>query len=229
VPELGITKSNRPSQLNLFDKSNNINIKYNEDVKEFKQAFSIQTSPMGSKPNKIKVLVIGDSFGRDVANILLESSFEDSIELRYSDYWAITDDDLKILFNSADFIFFGSDYPTNEQIAKYNIDLNKVWIVGTKDFGNSNGIHYNRKIKSYSNYRTSLKAGVLEKNQKYNKDWGNKYIDLIGLIADPTGKVLVFTPEGKFISQDTLHLTKFGAIYFAQLLDSKFRRIMKLI
>lgn len=227
VPELGINKSNRPTQFNFFNSSSNININYNEDIKNLKKPFSDNKLGIAGKPHKIKVFVIGDSFGRDVANILLESTFKDTIELRYSDYWSITDDELKSMFNIADFIFFGSDYPTKEQITKYNIDMNKVCIFGTKDFGNSNGIHFNRKIGDYSKYRTTLKTGVLEKNQKFKKEWGDKYIDLIGLIADPTGKVLVFTPEGKFISQDTLHLTKFGAIYFAQLLDSRLREIMK--
>jgi hypothetical protein len=229
VPELGINKSNRPTQFNFFNSSSNININYNEDIKNLKKPFSVNKPGIAVKPHKIKVFVIGDSFGRDVANVLLESSFKDTIEVRYSDYWSISDDELKSMFNIADFIFFGSDYPTKEQIAKYNIDMNKVCIFGTKDFGNSNGIHFNRKIGDYSKYRTTLKTGVLEKNQNLKKEWGDKYIDLIGLIADPKGKVLVFTPEGKFISQDTLHFTKFGAMYIAQLLDSKLRVIMKFI
>ena len=41
-----------------------------------------------------------------------------------------------------------------------------------------------------------MKTGVLENNQKWKIN-GNKYIDLISLIADSRGKVLVFTPDGK--------------------------------
>jgi len=158
----------------------------------------------------------------------LESSFKDSIEVRYSDLRSKSEDELKSRINNADYIFFGSDYPSKQLIAKYNIDMNKVWIVGTKDFGNSNGIHYNRKIENYSKYRTFMKTGVLESNEYLKKEWGEKYIDLIGLIADPEGKVLVFTPDGKFLSQDTVHFTKFGAMFFARLLDAKMREIMKL-
>jgi hypothetical protein len=135
---------------------------------------------------------------------------------------------LKSRINNADFIFFGSNYPTKELIAKYNIDMNKVWIVGTKDFGNSNGIHYNRKIENYSNYRTEMKTGVLEENLNLKKEWDKRYIDLINLVADSEGKVLVFSPDGKFLSQDTVHFTRFGAMFFARLLDSKLREIMKL-
>jgi len=227
VPELGINKSNKPTQLNFFSSQSNINIQYNEDIKALDKPFSNNNQGIALKSDKVKVLVLGNSFGRDVANVLLESSFKDSIEVRYSDLVSTSDDELKSRFKKADFIFFGSDYPSKELIAKYNIDINKVWIIGTKDFGNSNGIHYNRKIEDYSKYRAIMKTGVLENNQKLKNKWGNKYIDLISLIADSRGKVLVFTPDGKFISQDTVHFTKFGAMFFAQLLDSKFREIMK--
>jgi peptidoglycan/LPS O-acetylase OafA/YrhL len=225
VPELGITKSNLPSQLNFFSSESNINIQYNEDIRALDKPFSDNNQGIGMKSNKVKVLVLGNSFGRDVANVLLESSFKDTIEVRYSDLRSKSDDELKSRINNADFIFFGSNYPTKELIAKYNIDMNKVWIVGTKDFGNSNGIHYNRKIENYSNYRTEMKTGVLEENINLKKEWGKRYIDLINLVADSEGKVLVFSPDGKFLSQDTVHLTKFGAIYFAGLLESKLRKI----
>jgi peptidoglycan/LPS O-acetylase OafA/YrhL len=228
VPELGIIKSNRPSQLNFFSSQSNINIQYNEDIRALDKPFFDNKQGIGIKSDKVKVLVLGNSFGRDVANVLLESSFKDTIEVRYSDLASKSDDELKSRIKNADFIFFGSNYPTKELIAKYNIDMNKVWIIGTKDFGNSNGIHYNRKIENYSNYRTSMKTGVLENNLHLKKEWGEKYIDLIGLIDDSEGKVLVFSPDGKFLSQNTGHFTKYGAMFFARLLDSKFRDIMKL-
>lgn len=228
VPELGITKSNLPSQLNFFSSQSNINIQYNEDIRALDKPFSDNNQGIGMKSDKVKVLVIGNSFGRDVANVLMESSFKDTIEVRYSDLVSKSDDELKSRINNADFIFFGSNYPTKELIAKYNIDMNKVWIVGTKDFGNSNGIHYNRKIENYSNYRTEMKTGVLEENLNLKKEWDKRYIDLINLVADSEGKVLVFSPDGKFLSQDTVHFTRFGAMFFARLLDSKLREIMKL-
>lgn len=228
VPELGITKSVLPSQLNFFSGQSNINSQYNEDIRALDKPFSDDKQGIGIKSEKMKVLVLGNSFGRDVANILLESSIKDNIELRYSDLVSKTNDELKRRIENADLIFFGSNYPTQEFLTNYNIDFNKFWIVGTKDFGNSNGIHYNKKIEDYTNYRTSMKTGVLENNQNLKNEWREKYIDIIGLIADSEGKVLVFSPDGKFLSQDTKHLTKFGALFFAKLLDSKFRKMMKL-
>lgn len=228
VPELGFNMSSKPSQLNFFDSKSNINIQYNEDVRILDKPFSDNNQNLSKNHSKIKVLVLGNSFGRDVANVLLESTFKDTIEVRYSDLISKSEDELISRINNADVIFFGSNYPSKELIVKYNIDMEKVWIVGTKDFGNSNGIHYNKTIKNYAEYRAPMKAGILEKNQNLKKEWGEKYIDLIELIDDNEGKVLVFTPDGKFISQDTEHFTKFGAIFFAHLLDSKFREVIKL-
>ena len=222
VPQLGLTVSNRPSQMNLFDSKSNINIQYNEDVRALDKPFS-------ETPNKIKVLVLGNSFGRDVANILLESSFKNDIEVRYADLTLVeSQTEMVTRISKADYIFFGSTYPNEKMIDQYKLDLRKAIIVGTKDFGNSNGIHYNKAIEDYHNYRTPMKKGYFEKNKTYKEKWGANYIDLVALIADSTGKVLVFTPEGKFLSQDTAHLTKHGAVFFAQLLETRLKNILGL-
>ena len=76
VPELGINKSNKPTQLNFFSSQSNINIQYNEDIKALDKPFSNNNQGIALKSDKVKVLVLGNSFGRDVANVLLESSFK---------------------------------------------------------------------------------------------------------------------------------------------------------
>lgn len=226
VPELGITKSKTPSQINLFNSQDNIHIQYNEDIRKLDIPFSNVNNIYDSK---VKVLVIGNSFGRDVGNIFLESSFNEEIELRYSNFGYKSKTELKIQIQDADVIFIASNYPTDYMIEDYNIEMGKVWIIGTKDFGNSNGIHYNKKNKDYLNYRTKMKTGVFDNNQTLKKFWGDKYIDLIELVSDSTGRVLVYTPDGKFISQDTTHLTEHGAKYFAKLLDSRLKEILEII
>ncbi len=228
VPELGITKSNHSSGLNFFGIEGNINNKYNVDIRALDKPFSNNDQQIGTKPKKIKVLVIGNSFGRDFSNVLKESSFKDAIEVRYSDTVVKSATEFKTRINEANFIFFGSDCPTKKSVSRYNIDPNKLWIVGIKDFGNSNGIHYNKKIENYLEYRTSMKIGVVEKDLNFKKIWDKRYIDLLKLVADSNGKVLVFSPTGKFLSHDTRHFTKFGAVFFAKQLDTKLKEIMKL-
>ena len=225
VPELGITKNNRPQQLNMFNGNNNINSKYNDDVKNFEVPFT--------EINNIKVLVIGDSFARDFSNILLESSLKERIELCYISDPLLNNDTQKSL-NRADYIFYASfPAPTKKRIhmqfKHLNLNSNKLWIVGTKDFGNSNGIFYNKKSKENhcQEYRTFMKKGVFNINIELKKEWGNRYIDLIGPIIDSEKKVFVFTPECKFISQDTRHLTKYGARFFSNILEVKLKKIIK--
>jgi peptidoglycan/LPS O-acetylase OafA/YrhL len=227
VPELNLKFEAFPEKMNFFSKTNNIQIHYNENVRLLDEPFS--------KSNKIKVLVVGSSYGRDFVNILLESTFIGEIEVKYFESSRVfTDNSIKQRVNNAKHVFF-TDGVTREYIKniekKYNIIFSneKLKIVGVKDFGYSNGIIYN-SISSASfdqlTYRTHMKKGFYEKNKKLKSIWGIQYIDLIELIIDPSGKVLVFTPDMKFISQDTGHLTKFGAMYFANLLEEELLRIM---
>ena len=53
---------------------------------------------------------------------------------------------------------------------------------------------------------------------EYNSD---HYIDLISPIIDKEGKVPVFTPDHKMISQDCRHLTQFGSQFYASILSDK--------
>ena len=52
---------------------------------------------------------------------------------------------------------------------------------------------------------------------RYNKE---HYIDMISPIIDEEGKVPVFTPNHKMISADCMHLTKFGAQFYASVLGN---------
>lgn len=221
VPELGLKASSLSGKLNFFDSQNNIHIKYNEDIRVLDKAF-VQNE-------KIKVLVIGNSFARDFTNVLLESSFKNKIELSYFDYHKKKSNEETIArFKNADFIFIANDFIFTKKSfkkleLKYKIDSKKIWIVGTKDFGNSNGVFYNKKneSKDCSKYRTFMKKDVAGLNNKLKTEWDNRYIDLIALVVDSENKVLVFTPSCKFISQDTVHLTKDGASFFAVLLEKR--------
>jgi len=204
VPELGIDKEN--VELNMHSK-------YNAIIYELNQNFS--------KNDKIKILIIGNSFARDWANVLLQSKFKSKIEISYSDD-ITSSKNINVKLDIANYIFFSemsrNDFNLIEK--KYRVDSSKVWNIGTKNFGANNGIFYsNRKKTDYCFQRTSMQNGFLERNNSLKKQWGNNYVDLIGLIIDEAGKVPVFTPSCKFISQDTRHLTHSGAVFFGKLLN----------
>jgi peptidoglycan/LPS O-acetylase OafA/YrhL len=203
VPELGIARSDIRSGLHS---------EYNSRIYELNKNFS--------NNNKIKILIIGNSFARDWANVLLESDNKEFLEISY------TDDienckDINQRLHTAKYVFFseiGSSY-LNTVSQNYKIDSSKIMVVGTKNFGKSNGIYYNRKDNyDYCFQRTQMQKGFLELNTKLKKELGDKYIDLIGMILNDEKTVPVFTPECKFISSDGRHLTKFGARYFSEIL-----------
>jgi peptidoglycan/LPS O-acetylase OafA/YrhL len=206
VPELEIEKNK------IYE--GNVHIKYNERIYELNKGFTTNA--------KIKVLVIGNSYARDWANILLESKKGKDLEISYV-YTIKNCTDLDKRLNTAKYIFVSE--MTIKQLddlkTKIDIDTSKVWNVGTKNFGSNNGLFYNRiSGENYFFQRTKLDPGFLEKNFELKKQWHAKYIDLIGMIIDKEDKIPVFTPDHKFISQDCRHLTHSGAVYFAHLWDS---------
>jgi hypothetical protein len=97
--------------------------------------------------NKRHWYVIGNSFGRDFVNVILESSVADSVEISYS-----TDIQYKKeidRFANADRVFISSkglneDLVTQVEIlcSANGLDREQVVIVGEKNFGECNGQIY---------------------------------------------------------------------------------------
>lgn len=208
VQELGLTKNNAVK---------NIHAKYNARVHEYNKPFS-------DNPNTVKVLVIGNSFGRDWVNVLLESKYKTSIEISYvSD--PFKNGNFQHRADTADVIFYST--PNRESVNKLGIDTSKLLAIGTKNFGINNGYFYNYSGDDYYQQRTAMEDGYLEKNEALRQEWGDRYIDLIAKVIDKNNTVPVFTNENMFISQDCRHFTKAGAIYFAHLFENKLSEIFK--
>ena len=207
VPELGIYKS---------EAVRNLHAKYNDRIHDYDKKFS--------SINRIKVLVIGNSFARDWANVLLESKYSKNIELSYISN-PYSHKELKDRVGEADIIFYST--PELHQIQKLEIPETKLWAVGTKNYGTNSGIFYNYKGINYYQQRTLMEKGYLEKNDIMKKKWGSKYIDYIGKVINENHTVPVFTPSQKFISQDCRHFTKAGAQYFAYLFQEDLDQIIK--
>ena len=171
--------------------------------------------------------VIGNSFGRDFVNIILESPLADSVEIAYSDDFS--QDNCKSRFAKADRIFISTMGLTEQFVNEIEIQcmingnsINRIVIVGEKDFGESNGQVYSRRYKSnyfdqvveVEDYERSI-----VKNGYFANLYGGRYLNLMDLVINEDGMVRVFTPNGNFISADTRHLTKSGAVFFAEKID----------
>ena len=100
------------------------------------------------------------------------------------------------------------------------IPSEKLYIVGYKNFGSSNGIIYNhRGSKYYFDQTITLNHQVLTENQMLRDQYGDHFIDMIGSVQQADGSVRVFTDDQHFISQDCRHLTQYGAQYYARIMD----------
>ena len=166
---------------------------------------------------KMNVLVEGVSFGRDFANCLLESSYADSVNISYVHKW--TEEALDRI-READFIFtFSAKDKVPQYVWNNKKESTEVWGIGTKNYGECNGIIYSRRFADdYLSTTIEPNPDYMKLNSQWKKDWGDNYIDFMGMAMDDSNRIRVFTPEGKFISQDCEHLTEEGAKWYASII-----------
>lgn len=168
---------------------------------------------------KKKFLVIGNSFARDFANILLESPMKDSIQLSY--HYAFIDCPLTKIRQCDRIYFFGWKHEVPDVVWQNIKRGADIWGVGTKNHGTGNGIFYkNRYSTDYFSQRTAIRQDFFSVNALSRKEWKDHYVDLLSLTLQPDSTVPVFTPDHHFITYDGRHLTRYGACYYAQLLKS---------
>lgn len=174
-----------------------------------------------------KWYVIGNSFGRDMVNIILESTCSDKVDLAYSDIESYKN--RKERFSKADVVFLstlGLKESLIEDIQKRCKGETKLFLIGEKNFGENNGqVYRHRFAKDYHQLTVEMEEGYSEKNERLKAAHPDIYIDMIEMVRQPEGKVRVFSKDGRFISQDCRHLTKAGAQYYASLFE--WERILK--
>lgn len=224
LPALDIY-TNKVSQKNIFGfGESNILLTYNKRIDKLHKSFELTK-------NK-KILVIGDSYARDAANILLESSVKNKIEVRFINIQNLYRDKInKELLGAAEFVIFSFDNFESKSIVKkiedqWNVKLNKnkILFFGTKNFGSNfhsgydffQSTHFHRDLRAYY---TTINSGTIATNNQLKKEWQNEYIDLISpLQKTGSNQIKLFTPDQKVISFDTAHLTKAGAQFYAKIL-----------
>ena len=184
--------------------------KYTDRIYQYDREFSQDDS-------KKKILVIGNSFARDFANILLESPMRDSIQLSY--HYGIEDCPLSRIRQCDRIYFFGWKHEVPDVIWMNLKQGSDIWGIGTKNHGTSNGIFYkNRHRPDYFAQRTTIRHDFYTINDLLHKEWQDKYVDLLRLRLQSDSVVPVFTPSLQFITYDSYHLSPSGARYYGQLL-----------
>ena len=170
---------------------------------------------------KLNVLVEGVSFGRDFANILLESAYSDKINLSY-----IYKHDEKYIqrYAECDYLFtFCNKSDVPQYVWESLGSKAKVYGLGPKNFGANNGkIYQHRFEKEYLKQTVAINPNFYVLNEEWRRTWGTDYyIDFLKLSSMSDGRTRVFTEDGKFISMDCRHLTQEGARWFAKEIDWK--------
>ena len=170
---------------------------------------------------KLNVLVEGISFGRDFANILLESQYKDSVNIVYVEKWKEAKN-IPELVSKADYIFTFKDKSGVPEVVWTNLKKDaKIKGISTKNFGICNGAIYSHRFKpDYLTQTVEMIEGYAELNDSWRANWGeDNYVDLIAPVLVEGNKVRVFTDDGKYISPDTGHLSQAGAQWYARVLD----------
>ena len=165
---------------------------------------------------KKNVLVVGNSFARDFANILKQTGYADKLNFSYSQYNYPVE-----RLSKADYVFtFLIKESISDSLLKFAKPTCKFYGIGTKNFGKSNNQFYSHRwSKEYYSSTTILPNEYRIANDVAKEHWGDAYIDLIKPAMVDSLHVRVFTPEHKYISQDCKHLTRAGAKWYASVLD----------
>lgn len=163
---------------------------------------------------KKRILVIGNSFARDFANILLESPMRDSIQLSY--HYAFIDCPITRIRQCDRIYYFGWRHDVPDFVWQNLKTGVEVWGVGTKNHGTSNGIFYKyRHRNNYYSQRITPREDFYKVNSLLKEEWQGNYVDLLSLTIDSQKSVHVFTPNHKYITYDGRHLTPSGARFYA--------------
>ena len=197
---------------------------YNDRIKEYRGA-----GDNWSEGGNIKVLVVGNSFGRDFANVILESPVAGNVDLSYCMQWGDGADDPMEQMAKADVVFLAGIYeeklpPVLRRFCDGDISagMGKTYYVGTKYFGESNGAIYSRRFtKQYYDQMIKVPERIWESNGNDKRKFGKWFVDMMDVVDRGNGYVAAFTDDRKMISQDCKHLTRGGAKYYARHLDVK--------
>ena len=205
VPELGIRKGYADPK--MFER-------YTDRIYDYDKEFS-------SDSTKKKILVIGNSFARDFANILLESPVADSIQLSYR--YSFIDCPLSRVRQCDRIYFFGWKHDVPVSVWQNLRSTADIWGIGTKNHGSSNGIFYKNRFKpDYYKQRAYISKEFNAVNRLLKNEWQNNYVDLLSVMTSPDESVPVFNSNSYFIAYDGMHLTQEGSRYYAEwMVDSR--------
>ena len=202
---------------------------YNERVFKLKQDYF-------SESEKLKILVVGNSFGRDFVNMTTETFNLNNVEIVYRDDLSqcilpFKDEVNKKLYSFANVIVFanvGAKKCIDENIAFSNNTGSEIFYIGSKEFGWNLNWLIRLDHTNLPNQYNPLLTGTMDiEKTSAGLVPINNYISLLTPIVKGD-QVPVTDSFGRLLSTDRAHLTKYGAIFIGEkaLLTSRYGAIL---
>jgi len=172
----------------------------------------------------LNVLIIGNSFGRDIINVVLETYNQNHYELIYSNEYNDCSLNRNFLVDKviaqSDLIIMGSDFSDKnciDQLIKKAKKLDKaIFFVGAKHFGNN--LNWIRRInlEDRNNLRNEIPENTLTLESKLKLIVpSDNFISYIENLSNE-GKIIITDDNGNLISDDRQHLTLSGVKYVGE-------------
>lgn len=193
--------------------------------------------PFSDSDSRRRVLIVGDSFAKDVVNMLAENNLLEKYQFRTVNVPAdcqitvpIRDtamcrkksplqEEVQDRIRRADFVILAAAWSPEAAsnlpytIRALHLDPAKLLVVGTKSFGEIKPLAYvpldHKARLALKNDVGQLRANVLLRNALPR----DEFIDIASLICGADGRCPIFTPDEKLISFDGSHLTPEGALW----------------
>ncbi len=174
-----------------------------------------------------KILIIGNSFGRDFVNIIRETYDVSKLELVYRDDYDICSlfetDSGQVLYTESDIIVYASNYDTAtntlciDNALRFASEVGaSLFFVGTKQFGFNNNWIARTELNERKLLRNPALQDITDEDKNASEVISStNYISLMQPLTNNNG-VIVTDELGRLISPDRAHLTRYGAIYIGR-------------
>ena len=189
-----------------------------------------------------KMLIIGNSFARDFYNALEENDATNGYEVIYLSNYNKDINLSRNLLRHADVTFLVSSSgmanrkispeilktsAIEKKIEMDNYSNGNYFYIGTKNFVFNNNFINQIDWDSSKNYMVDINKSNIEADKIESTIFTDNYISLLTLFRE-NNKTRIFTDDHRFISFDTNHITKDGALFLGKhvLKTTKLKSIM---
>jgi len=173
----------------------------------------------------VKLLVVGNSFARDFVNMTTETFAVENVDMRIETispnaFLRLKTKTAEELYTAADIIVFASGDVIERCLSdnvRFTRERNKeLFYIGTKNFGYNENWIMRLEPRDRPNQWNRVSSDSLDMDADLSRIVREiNYISLMKPIVRD-GYIPITDADGRLISIDRAHITKFGAIFFGQ-------------